>query len=101
MTTIPAGVIGQLERGTRHLLDDPDLFISSSKDDDVIGSDESTPAGTQEYYPKKQKRFYYPFVATTTEYSFVLNSYVVTKTIKLAPFLDLICRPSEFVVCST
>ncbi|EFX72935.1 hypothetical protein DAPPUDRAFT_253763 [Daphnia pulex] len=98
MTILPADV-GHLARGSRHLLDDPD-FISSSKDDDVIiGRDESTPGNFN--YPKVQERFYYPFVATQTVYSVVLNSLVVTKAILLASFRALYCRPSEFVVCST
>jgi hypothetical protein len=100
MTILPADV-GHLERGSRHLLDDPD-FISSSKDDDIIiGRDDSTP-GMNEDYPKMQERFfYYPFVSTKTVYSVVLNSLVVTKAILLANFRALYCRPSEFVVCST
>jgi hypothetical protein len=97
MTILPVDV-GNLERGTRHLLDDPD-FISSSKDDVIIGRDDSTPGN--EDYPKMQERFYYPFVATKTVYSVVLNSLVVTKAILLAYFRALYCRPSEFVVCST
>lgn len=100
MTILPADV-GHLERGSRHLLDDPD-FISSSKDDVIIGSDDSTPGMNSEDYPEMQERFfYYPFVSTKTVYSVVLNNLVVTKAILLANFRALYCRPSEFVVCST
>lgn len=90
MTILPADV-GHLERGTRHLLMDDSDLVSSSKDDVIIGRDD----------PEMQERFYYPFVATKTVYSVVLNSLVVTKAILLAGFRGLYCRPSEFVVCST
>lgn len=95
MTILP--VVGQLERGARHLLQDPALVTSSK--DDVIGRDESTRG---EEYPNRENRFlFYHFVTSTTVYSFVLNSFVITKTVYLAYNQgDLICRPSEFVVCS-
>lgn len=93
MTTLPGDV--QLERRNRHLLYDPDLFISSSKDD-VIVMDEDEP-GLEEY-PKRENRLYY-FVATTTVVTFLVNTFTTLKKISLAFASALVCRPSEIPVC--
>ncbi|XP_046459108.1 uncharacterized protein LOC124205681 isoform X1 [Daphnia pulex] len=93
MTTLPGDV--QMERRNRHLLYDPDLFISSSKDD-VIVMDQDEP-GLEEY-PKREKRLYY-LVATTTVVTFLVNTFTTLKKISLAYGYNLVCRPSEIPVC--
>lgn len=92
MTTLPGDV--QLERRNRHLLYDPDLFISSSKDD-VIVMDEDEPS--LEEYPKRENRLY--LVATTTVVTFLVNTFTTLKKISLAFVANLVCRPSEIPVC--
>lgn len=93
MTTLPGDV--QLERRNRHLLYNPHLFISSSKDD-VIVMDEDEPS--LEEYPKRENRLYY-FVATTTVVTFLVNTFTTLKKISLAFVANLVCRPSEIPVC--
>lgn len=93
MTTLPGDV--HLERRNRHLLYDPDSFISSSKDD-VIVMDEDEQALLE--YPKRENRLYY-LVATTTVVTFLVNTFTTLKKISLAYGYNLICRPSEIAVC--
>lgn len=92
MTTSVA-TIGQSENVTNDM-------ITSSKDDVITDED----VNDRPQFSNREMRFLLKNYVTMTEYSYVFNSFVATKTVSLVATgglggARLVCRPSGYVVC--
>lgn len=91
MTTSVA-TIGQSENVTSDM-------VTSSKDDVITDED----VNDRPQFSNREMRFLLKNYVTMTEYSYVFNSFVATKTVSLVATgfggFRLVCRPSGYVVC--